>query len=467
MTRSRLILILAVMALVLTLPSVVSAQRLPPHVFVAGTIDGAMPVDGTVITAMVNDAEVATATVVDGKFTLVVDQGDQSFAGMMVHFTVDGMEAMEAPAWEQGGGTELNLTIAVEPGRVVTIDLAELNESGQSGTATLTEMGSNTQVVLSLSEGTLQTELVHIHLGQCGDSLGGVDQALTSFIGGSGDSTTVVPVTLASLMDGDHAVNSHEAGNAGNYTSCGNIPSSIAATVATAWSGLSQYLVDDRGMSLYLFTRDTQGTDSTAPVATCTSDGCMGAWPPLWTAGDPVAMEQPEFRDGANADMLGTLEWADGNVQVTYNGWPVYYYFKDLAPGDVTGQYGPWFLLAPQGTLLVGGTNVDPVGPGAGPQGETGARGATGSKGDKGDTGSAGSDGSAGRAGAAGSAGATGPAGADGAGGSAGPDGSPGAAGSAGADGDDGSSTLAIVALILAIISLLGAGGVFFLRRGT
>ena len=184
----------------------------------------------------------------------------------------------------------------------------------------------------------------------------------------------MVSATLASLMDGDHAINAHEAGNAGNYTACSNIPSSISATVATAWAGLSQYMVDDRGMSLYLFTVDTHGTDSTEPVARCTSEGCVGAWPPLWTAGDPIAS------NGANADFLGTLEWENGQVQVTYHGWPVYNYFKDLMPGDVYGQYGPWHLLAPPGTLLVGGTNVDPAGPPAdGADGQTGARGATAS----------------------------------------------------------------------------------------
>ena len=112
MTKLKVLALVVGMMLLFAIPATVSAQRLPPHVFVAGTINGAAPTDGTVIVAMVNDAEVATATVVDGQFTLIVDQGDSSFAGMMVHFTVDGMEAAEAPAWEQGGGTVLALTTA-------------------------------------------------------------------------------------------------------------------------------------------------------------------------------------------------------------------------------------------------------------------------------------------------------------------------------------------------------------------
>ena len=106
----------------------------------------------------------------------------------------------------------------------ITISLSELNSSGQSGWASLTARGSKTEAVLLLSPGTLQTELVHIHTGQCGDTLGGVVHGLTSFAGGSGGSMTLVDVSLSSLRTGDFAVNSHQMGNPGTYTSCGNIP---------------------------------------------------------------------------------------------------------------------------------------------------------------------------------------------------------------------------------------------------
>ncbi len=469
MTKSRLLLILAVMALVLTLPSVVSAQRVPPHVFVgSAAIDGVAAGDGSIVTAWIDGEEVASATITGGVFTLVIDQGDSTYASKAISFMLDGKSVAETATWMQGGGDVVVLTVTSAPvvaGRVLTIDLLELNDSGQRGSAILTELGPETRVVLSISSGALETELVHIHLGQCGASLGGVDQALTSFVDGSGGSNTMVAATLDSLTDGNHAINSHEAGNPGNYTSCANLPSSISATVATAWSGLNQYLVDHRGMSLYLFTVDTQGSGSGAPVARCAVDACMQIWPPLWTAEDPAALDQPAFNDSAKTDLLGTLEWADGRLQVTYNGWPVYYSVKDVAPGDVYGQYGDRYLIAPQGTLLVGGTNVDPTeAAGSGAQGDTGPRGAAGSKGATGD---AGSDGVAGRNGADGSDGADGPAGARGTRGSDGADGPAGAAGVSGSAGDDGGSALAVVALIIAIISLLGAGGVFFMRKGS
>ena len=107
----------------------------------------------------------------------------------------------------------------------VTFTLDELASSGQSGWATMTARGAQTEVVLDLSAGTLQTELVHIHTGQCGATLGGVAHNLSSFTGGSGQSVTWVDADYMSLRTGGFAINADEKDNAGNYTACGNIAS--------------------------------------------------------------------------------------------------------------------------------------------------------------------------------------------------------------------------------------------------
>jgi predicted lipoprotein with Yx(FWY)xxD motif len=101
---------------------------------------------------------------------------------------------------------------------------------------------------------------------------------------------------------------------------------------------LGSFLVDDKGMTLYLFTKDT-------PNTTVCYDKCAVAWPPLLTSGDPVAGE------GVDASLLGTTNRTDGTIQVTYNGWPLYYYEKDKAPGDVTGQDvgGVWYVVSAEG----------------------------------------------------------------------------------------------------------------------
>ena len=107
----------------------------------------------------------------------------------------------------------------------VEISLAELNGSGQSGTATLTASGVGAKVVLSLGEGSMKSEKVHNHSGQCGADLGGVANGLTDFTDGNSESI-LADVSLESLLTGGFAINAHKAGNPKVYTACGNIPKS-------------------------------------------------------------------------------------------------------------------------------------------------------------------------------------------------------------------------------------------------
>ncbi len=101
---------------------------------------------------------------------------------------------------------------------------------------------------------------------------------------------------------------------------------------------LGSFLVDDKGMTLYLFTKDTPNTSNCY-------DKCATTWPPLLTTGKAAS------GNGVDASKLGTTQRKDGTTQVTYNGWPLYYYAKDKAAGDVTGQDvgGVWFVVSPAG----------------------------------------------------------------------------------------------------------------------
>ena len=211
-------------------------------------------------------------------------------------------------------------------------------------------------------------------------------------------------------------------------------------TVAAAWSGLDLHLVDRDGITLYLFSDDTHAAAGETPVSACTSSGCLGAWPPLITEGNPVAMDQSDVLAPAGRvvqDQLGSFERTDDGVtinQATYHGWPLYYYRRDVKPGDVTGQYGPWFVVSPSGNAVVGGTNVDPAGAGSeGPAGPAGPGGGPGPAGPRGADGADGAAGAAGARGASGSAGSSGSAGASGSGGGASAAGSSGSGGGASA----------------------------------
>jgi len=112
-------------------------------------------------------------------------------------------------------------------------------------------------------------------------------------------------------------------------------------TLAVADSDLGQILVDGEGMTVYLFTNDSPG------VSTCEGD-CLAAWPPV--AGPATAGE------GVDSSLLGTITATDGTTQVTYDGWPLYYWAQDAAPGDVTGQgvNDVWYVVAADGSAVMG-----------------------------------------------------------------------------------------------------------------
>ena len=103
-------------------------------------------------------------------------------------------------------------------------------------------------------------------------------------------------------------------------------------TLAMADSSLGQILVDGKGMTLYMFTKDSANTSACA-------DQCLVAWPPLFG--------QPTAGNGVDDSKLGSFQRADGSTQATYNGWPLYYWKSDAKPGDVLGQdvNQVWFVL--------------------------------------------------------------------------------------------------------------------------
>lgn len=101
---------------------------------------------------------------------------------------------------------------------------------------------------------------------------------------------------------------------------------------------LGNIVTDADGNTLYVFTKDERG------LSNC-YDPCAQRWPPLLTVGDPAAEES------VTRGLLGTTTRQNGSTQVTYNGWPLYYWFQDEKPGDTNGQDvdGVWFVLSPYG----------------------------------------------------------------------------------------------------------------------
>ncbi|MBI2872458.1 MAG: hypothetical protein HYY00_04620 [Chloroflexi bacterium] len=119
-------------------------------------------------------------------------------------------------------------------------------------------------------------------------------------------------------------------------------PVQTGAAVNTAQHPeLGTILTDASRRTLYLFTRDE-------PNKSNCSGNCALDWPPLLTVGDPTV------GGTASATFLGTITRADGSTQVTYNGWPLYYYAPDARPGDTTGQNvgTVWFVVSATGEAV-------------------------------------------------------------------------------------------------------------------
>jgi len=114
----------------------------------------------------------------------------------------------------------------------ITIDLNELNDSGVSGTATLTDNGDGTTTVDIQVDGATGGHPAHIHKGTC-DDLDPNPQYPLNDVDADGQSTTDIEVSLDDLLASPHAVNLHEsADNVATYIACGNIEGAVGGTTA-------------------------------------------------------------------------------------------------------------------------------------------------------------------------------------------------------------------------------------------
>jgi len=109
-----------------------------------------------------------------------------------------------------------------------------------------------------------------------------------------------------------------------------------------AYSKQGAIVVDSSGHTLYVFRRDTPGSGRSECY-----DECARQW--------PVLAAQLEVPVSANlTGAVGSIVRADGSRQMTLNGWPLYRFAGDTAPGELSGhrQDGSWFAVSPAGALL-------------------------------------------------------------------------------------------------------------------
>jgi len=117
-----------------------------------------------------------------------------------------------------------------------------------------------------------------------------------------------------------------------------------SATLTARSSDYGRILFDGSNRALYAFTRDRRGGPSRC------YGGCAAAWPPYIVSGKLTAGA------GTKRSLFGTTRRRDGKRQLTYRGWPLYYYVRD-GVGQVLCQNvsefgGLWLVVRPSGQLV-------------------------------------------------------------------------------------------------------------------
>ena len=123
-------------------------------------------------------------------------------------------------------------------------------------------------------------------------------------------------------------------------------PNAQTGTVrAVKSNSFGTILVGANGKTLYRYTLDSKG------INRCTSNAaCAKYWPQLLIK----ATVKPTVGTGASAKLLGTIKAAHGMRQVTYAGFPLYFFSGDSAPGQAKGQgfEKQWYVVNSKGAFV-------------------------------------------------------------------------------------------------------------------
>ena len=138
-------------------------------------------------------------------------------------------------------------------------------------------------------------------------------------------------------------------GSSSSSTAVGASSAASATISATSVPGVGTVLVNGQGQTLYMLTSEKGGK------ITCTqANGCTQAWPEtLLTNGATTA----KAGSGVQSSLLGTVKDASGNLEVTYNHWPLYTFSGDSGSGVAKGQAltsfgGTWYVLNGSGNPM-------------------------------------------------------------------------------------------------------------------
>ena len=156
---------------------------------------------------------------------------------------------------------------------------------------------------------------------------GGIIGRLEAGVPGAGWLVAGVSVVALVVLGGSVAA----AGSGGGSTSAGGGLKTVTISGVTV-------LTNSKGFTLYRFAPDT------ATKSVC-NGSCAAYWPPV---------KGPVTLSAGVAGKVGTIKRADGSLQATYNGHPLYTYVADTAPGQAKGNNlnlngGLWYEIKVSG----------------------------------------------------------------------------------------------------------------------
>ena len=110
---------------------------------------------------------------------------------------------------------------------------------------------------------------------------------------------------------------------------------------------LGNYLTDNEGRTLYFFSNDANGKNN-----------CAGKCATAWPAFSGEAPTQAQLDKGLSERDFGVTTTSDGKKQITYKGWPLYYFSPKGVPepanttsGDGAGNV--WYVAKPDYTVMI------------------------------------------------------------------------------------------------------------------
>jgi predicted lipoprotein with Yx(FWY)xxD motif len=160
-------------------------------------------------------------------------------------------------------------------------------------------------------------------------------------------STTVTPPPTTS------STSSTSSSTSSSSTTTSTSSSSTAYSIEIMNSSVvGTYLANGTGWTLYVFNNDTQNSSSSSCNGLCAT-----YWPPF--TGSASSLVLPS---GLSMSSFGTITRGGGSTQITYDGWPLYYYAGDKAAGQTSGQgkvgFGGTWAVANYPTLKLAPKNT-------------------------------------------------------------------------------------------------------------